>query len=336
MSSLTTLDQVILNSFPQTGVALAFGYGSQVVKQVGRQSSRDLIDIIIVTDDPLKWHQENYTRNNQHYSIMRYLPNHIQRITQLQEQFGARIYFNPYVELSNFSIKYGVIKTDHLIEDLLQWTKLYVAGRLHKPVKFIINTCDRNEPLRHAIRFNKESAIRAALLQLPETFDAGQLYKTITGLSYNGDFRMIFGEDKNKINNIVSGQLDEFDQIYLPVLKLNPSFKNFVVWNESKAIFSQDSSPKTTLKHLKLLPNNLCDIICEEHGPVAKTLESDAILTSVSRSINCDKIVSHAIATIVRRSSISQSFKGLLTAGLFKSLKYSHRKLVKSLYSRLN
>lgn len=336
MSSLATLDQVILNSFPQTGVALTFGYGSQVVKKIGRQSTRDLIDIIIVTDDSLKWHQENYTRNNQHYSIMKYLPNHIQKITQLQEQFGAKIYFNPYVELSNFSIKYGVIRTDHLIEDLLQWTKLYVAGRLHKPVKFIISTCDRNEPLRHAIRFNKESAIRAALLQLPETFEARQLYKTITGLSYNGDFRMIFGEDKNKIDNIVSGQSEDFNQIYLPVLKQHPSFKNLVAWNESKALFSQDSSQKAILKHLKLLPSNLCNIICEEHGPVAKTLESEAILASVSRSINCDKIVSHAIATIVRRSSVSQSLKGLLTAGLVKSLKYSHRKLVKSLYSRLN
>lgn len=336
MSSLAALDQVILNSFPQTGVALTFAYGSKVFKQIGGQNTSELIDIIIVTDNPQQWHQENYNRNNQHYSILRYLPNHIHRITQLQEQFGARIYFNPFVKLSNFSVKYGVIKTDHLIEDLLNWNKLYVAGRLHKPVRFIVNTCDRNEALRHAIRFNKESAIRAALVQLPETFETSQLYKTITGLSYNGDFRMIFGEDKNKVNNIVAGQLEEFHQIYLPTLKLNQSFKNCVAWNETKSTFNQDTSPKTVLRHLKLLPSNVCNIICEEHGPIAKSLESDAILTSVSRSINCDKIVSHAISTIVRRSSVSQSLKGLLTAGFLKSLRYSRGKLVKSLSSRLN
>lgn len=336
MLNLSDLDQVILNTLPQSEVTLAFSYGSKVFKQNSDQKPGDLIDIIIVTDNPLQWHKENYSRNNQHYSFLRYLPNCIDKITQLQEQCGARIYFNPYVKLSNYLVKYGVIKTEHLIEDLLHWNKIYVAGRLHKPVRFILNTCDRNEALRHSLRFNKESAIRAALVQLPETFDTLQLYKTITGLSYKGDFRMIFGEDKNKIDNIATGQVDEFNQIYLPTIKLNNNFKQVLSWNDSKQVFTQDLSSKSLLKHLKLLPSNLRNTICREHGRQINTLECDAILSSVSRSINCDKIVANALSTIVRKSSISQSLKGLLTAGLLKSLKYSQSKITKSVFSRLN
>lgn len=334
--SLSVLDQVILHNFPQTGVSLMFGYGSKVVRQNNNQTNtNDLIDVIIAVDDPHKWHEENFRLNNQHYSFLKLLPDNISKITSIQENYGAKIYFNPYVRIGNLSVKYGVIKTDHLIEDLSYWNSLYVAGRLHKPVEFIVNTCDKNESLRYAMRFNKESAIRAAILQLPETFDSVQLYTAITSLSYNGDLRMLFGEDKNKIHNIVTGQMDKFNQLYLPIIKLNQNFKEVVQWNEGKKTFTQDLSPKAVLKNLKCLPHNVRQSICRTHGREARTIETDVALASASRSINCDKIVSVALASIVRRSSTSQTLKGLLTAGVVKSIKYSQRKLVKSLVSRL-
>lgn len=39
-------------------------------------------------------------------------------------------YFLPCSQI----IKYGVISTDSLIDDLIHWKTMYVAGRLHKPV----------------------------------------------------------------------------------------------------------------------------------------------------------------------------------------------------------
>lgn len=326
---------MILHNFPKSGVALMFGYGSKVVKQRGHQTASDMIDIIIAVDDPFRWHQENFRLNNQHYSFLKLLPDSVSKIASIQENYGAKIYFNPYVQIGNLSVKYGVIKTDHLIEDLNNWSSLYVAGRLHKPVEFILNTCEKNETLRFAMRFNKESAIRAAILQLPETFDSVQLYSAITSLSYNGDLRMLFGEDKNKVQNIVTGQMDRFNQLYMPIIRLNQSFKEVVHWNEGKKTFTQDLSPKTVLKNLKCLPHNVRQSICRTHGREARITETDVALASAARSINCDRIVSIAIASIVRRSSTSQTLKGLLTAGVVKSIKYSQRKLAKSFVSRI-
>ena len=331
------LSNITSNHFPQLGVSLVFGYGSRVIKQDGNQSSgSDLVDIIFAVDNPKQWHNENLIRNNQHYSILSRISQAHERIANLQENYGARVYFNPYVRIGSLTVKYGVIKTDHLIQDLLEWTDLYVAGRLHKPVEFIVNTCDKNEQLRSALRFNKESAIRAALLQLPESFEPSQLYKTITSLSYNGDPRMWFGEDKNKVGNIVTKQMDRFDQLYLPIIRMSPAFRESVHFNETKRVLSQDCSPNVIFRNLKSLPKNVRRRLCETYGRQARTFECDVVLSSLSRNINCDKVLAKVLASIVLRSSSSQSVKGLLTAGLLKSLKYSQRKLIKSFMSRFD
>lgn len=107
--------------------------------------------------------------------------------------------------------------------DLLDWRWLYVAGRLHKPV---LNLIEPSSPLslnlitddssvkilsraeafvsstQNAILENRKSAVYAALLQLPDSFTYEQLFYQIIAHSYTGDFRMKFGEDRNKITKV--------------------------------------------------------------------------------------------------------------------------------------
>lgn len=46
-------------------------------------------------------------------------------------------------------IKYGVISTESLIDDLMHWKTMYVAGRLHKPVSIIIKLYKTDDFILH-------------------------------------------------------------------------------------------------------------------------------------------------------------------------------------------
>ena len=48
-------------------------------------------------------------------------------------------------------------------------------------------------------RVNLQAALAAALLQLPSAFDERELYREICQLSYYGDVRMLFAEDRKKV-----------------------------------------------------------------------------------------------------------------------------------------
>nr|KAF6335856.1 TAM41 mitochondrial translocator assembly and maintenance-like protein [Pipistrellus kuhlii] len=122
----------ILSHFPGE-LSLAFAYGSGVFRQAGPSSDQKtaMLDFVFTVDDPFAWHSKNLKKNWSHYSFLKVLGPKV--ITTIQNNYGAGVYYNPLIMCDDRLIKYGVISTNNLIEDLLYWNNLYIAGRLQKP-----------------------------------------------------------------------------------------------------------------------------------------------------------------------------------------------------------
>ncbi|XP_050568690.1 phosphatidate cytidylyltransferase, mitochondrial isoform X2 [Cygnus atratus] len=144
----------VLAHFPQE-LSLGFAYGSGVFRQAGPSaghSENNMLDFVFAVDDSVTWHMMNLLKNKSHYSFLKVFgPKQISNI----QSYGAGIYYNTLVpcngrnfwswlpcfddnlwklRMCKLMIKYGVISTDALIDDLLHWRTLYVAGRLQKPI----------------------------------------------------------------------------------------------------------------------------------------------------------------------------------------------------------
>ncbi|CAG9823587.1 unnamed protein product [Phaedon cochleariae] len=332
----------ILSRFPQN-FTFCFAYGSAVKQQLQNRGSENMIDLIICVNNPNKWHEANLRSNPSHYSGLKYFGHNF--ISHYQQNFGAKVYFNTLVPLDDVYIKYGVISTNDLVTDLLEWSDLYLAGRLHKPVEFIKKPL--NSELETALQLNLQSAVHAALLVLPESFTEYEFYHTVSNLSYSGDFRMTFGENKHKVENIVKPQVPGFRKLYqsflmtlrdyvdIPVEKIEASHDEIEqitkVYdpNQPPLQCSQDTSPLTRLHHLNQLPRwpQMAMTRFWNKGTIRQDTED--VLRAIAYDPDCGLIVKKCIADIVFKSSISQSLKSIMTAGLLKSVKYSSRKIKK-------
>lgn len=335
----------ILSKFPQNFV-FAFAYGSKVKKQLQNKTTDDMVDIIFCVNNPNTWHEANLKHNPSHYSILKYFGHNF--VSQYQN-FGAKVYYNPLVPIDDIWIKYGVIGTTDLITDLLEWSHLYLAGRLHKPVEILSKPLSTE--LDTALQLNLQSAVHTALLILPETFSEYQFYHTVSNLSYAGDFRMTFGENKNKVENIVKPQIINFRKLYKPFLLTMQDYVDFPLkeipnndssikdYNslgdyalfESPIICSQDTSPLAKLHHLNQLPRWPQKALTRFWNKGTLRQDTEDVLRAIAYDPDCGPIVQQCINEIVWKSSVSQSLKGILTAGFIKSVKYSGRKIKKML-----
>jgi translocator assembly and maintenance protein 41 len=351
-------------------IRYAFAYGSGVFSQVGpvTKPSTDLsphphppeaivkwqkgggkvIDFIFGVSHTQHWHSLNIQQHPDHYSALRLLGS--ATVSHVQDKIGAGVYFNPYININGTMIKYGVVNLDTLQRDLSQWDTLYLAGRLHKPVKIL-----RDDPrVRLANQLNLISALRTALLMLGPKFTEMELYSKITSISYLGDPRMSMkGEDPNKIHNIVSNQLPNFRQLYAPlVLDLpNVSYNDarssnpdWMIDPDINCTIEQDEDPVKRGNMVRRLPISFRSKLYMEYRKkwqipgreFAKMMEDsrDEDETGFKRRqggrfdqrIAEEGDVSSAVVNAIKQTvswpSWTQSLKGFPTAGVSRSLKY--------------
>lgn len=69
-------------------------------------------------------------------------------------------------------VKYGVIATSDLVDDLVNWNTFYVSGRMQKPVRILASTPEVDA----AASTNLDSALAAALLLSPASFTDVELF----------------------------------------------------------------------------------------------------------------------------------------------------------------
>jgi len=187
-------------------------YGSTLLH--ARPDGTSMVDYILGVADPLQWHSENLERNPGHYS--RWMSSFgAGAITGLADRVGVGVYFNPFVEWRDKRIKYGVVRMRDLAMDVLTWDRFYLSGRLQKPVHVLVDNWD----IRKVNSINLEMATSASLLLLPEEFTEYDLYAQICSLSYMGDLRMLFAEDKDKVKKIVEGSFQSFQLMYRPLFQ---------------------------------------------------------------------------------------------------------------------
>lgn len=324
-------------------IKYAFAYGSGVFSQ-GKliDKSQRQIDLIFGVSYTEHWHSLNMRQNPHHYSSLRRLGSGA--ISVIQDNFGAGFYFNPYVEIDGLKIKYGVVNIDTILTDLHKWNSLFVAGRLQKPVKIL-----RDEPrVRFVNQSNLISALRTALLILPENFSELDLYKTIAGISYKGDPRMTLGENPNKVNNIVNNQFLNFRNQYKPLLDILPnvtlthsSYSKLDNTEIPVAALMQDMDPVKRGNMVYRLPiefrkglyvryqskfesSNLVD--SESIDNLQSTKFDQQIATDPYLSDN----ITRAIKSTVFWPSLGESIKGVFTAGFGRTFRYASDKFKKS------
>ncbi|KAL2493984.1 Mitochondrial matrix Mmp37 [Forsythia ovata] len=299
-----------------------------------------MIDYIIGVQDPQQWHTENLNMNQNHYASWMVHLGGARLITNIADDIGVGLHFNPFVAYNDKTFKYGVVRMHDLTQDIIGWERYYLGGRLQKPVHILVDNLD----IENLNCVNLKAATSAALLLLPSKFSEEELYATICSLSYMGDLRMLFAEDRNKVKKIVQGQFNLFQTMYKPfleeyaakdLLRLSLSGDNEVNITQdcglstSRSLVSYLPQPIRSQMGIKLGEKKIFDEswyeLQLERGR-CRTVQ-ELVITSKEEAAEC---MQKLLRRKVMVSSARQAVAGLLTVGVVHGFRYLGSKMRKA------
>jgi translocator assembly and maintenance protein 41 len=113
------------------------GYGSGVFPQTGNPNatSSNTVDMIITVKDSDTFHDKNIRKNPNDYEGLASMvgSDYLSKLNK----FVFPVHFN-HIRLESDQIKYGVVSQNLFLKDLIDWNILTLAGRMHKPIKPLI------------------------------------------------------------------------------------------------------------------------------------------------------------------------------------------------------
>ncbi|KAK7359576.1 hypothetical protein VNO77_01537 [Canavalia gladiata] len=324
------MDNALFQSFLQVlpPVEFACVYGSSL--HPSNQDKTTMTDYILGVSDPKRWHSENLKLNKHHYASWMVHLGGERLITEVADKIGVGVHFNPFVTWNGKLFKYGVVRMHDLLQDVQYWEKFYLCGRLQKPVHIVVDNLDVN----NTNSVNLRAAVSAALLLLPSEFAEEDLYAKVCSLSYAGDVRMLFAEDKNKVKKIVTGQFDLFSSMYKPFLKECEAQKllRLSTTANNQIQVSQDCDLSVACSLVSALPPSIRRQMSMKQGDKMKLSETGRVLQDTK--ISSREEAAHCLQRILRRrvmiSSGRQAISGLLAVGGVNATKYVAKKVSKA------
>ncbi|XP_008225922.1 PREDICTED: phosphatidate cytidylyltransferase, mitochondrial-like [Prunus mume] len=325
-------DKAQLQSFLKTLPPVEFCcvYGSSLHSNNPGSAKSTMVDCILGVSNPQQWHSENLTLNNDHYAAWMVLLGGARLITDVADEIGVGVHFNPFVSWDDKMFKYGVVRMHDLVQDILNWERFYLSGRLQKPVHVLLDNLD----VTNVNSVNLRAAMSAALLLLPSKFTEEELYAKICSLSYMGDLRMLFAEDRNKVKKIVQGQFELFRSMYKPFIEEyeTKELLRRSLSGNTQPIISQDGGLSAAQSLVSSLPPMVRSQMAMKLGEKKVLCDSGRVIQEVV--IGSKDEAAKCMQTILQRkvmvSSARQAVSGLLAAGGITAMRYVGAKISKA------